>query len=369
MNECFNHIAKPKRYVQFNDLVFTGRKSIDTQSESTSFRISKVERTFTHGSYVANRGNESIIDTNTISLQIALETSKWSEDEVQGHYDFIIQQLTHPGKLWAVAPGLSLVWCNAYVTSIQHASQWVVTDDGYLVFQVEFDNPDGYWYKAEESKVFLDPFDLCDFTAMKAECIPKSRYCCNEPILCFNECECCESTCDDMCDMIDFCSVLANREFINDFFEECNSKWRIVYNCEKALIDGKEPQDLYRHAVCQVCITDQFSGQFFSDTVLTSKKWSIALMGHFKDPIISINYKDIQIKGEYDGIITLDYTGQARFAKSWECISYGYETIPLDNIDLCAGMFEIKKGQNEVNVTNVLSDYACIYINYERITI
>ena len=66
MTRCDENFTKPKRYIQFNDLVFLGRKSIDEQSESISLRENKTSRTFANGSYVGNVSNKSLIDSNTI---------------------------------------------------------------------------------------------------------------------------------------------------------------------------------------------------------------------------------------------------------------------------------------------------------------
>lgn len=369
MFDCYSNVTKPKRYIQYNDLVFLGRKSIDSQSESLSLRVNKSPRTFAHGSYVASRGEQLLIGDNTISLQIALRTNNWSEEHVQAHYDFILSQLMTAGKLWAVNTGYQLVWCHAYVTSIQSAKEWVVTDDDYLVFKVEFDNPSGVWYKADEDKTFLEDYDNCDFLNMKAECLGKTDICCNEPLDCNRHCDCCESDCSEMCDMVDMCTMMHNTKFINDFFEECNSKWRIVYNCEKSKYDGKSLKDRYKHRICDACINDTFSSSFISTTLLTSKHWNIAIMGQFKDPIIRLNDVDIQIGGKYDGVLSVDYKGSIRFAKSWECMEYDYEDVPLSHLKLCSETGFIQKGRNTISVSGVTGDTLCVYINYESMTV
>lgn len=368
MFKCDENIAKPKRYIQFNDLVFLGTKSIDEQSESISLRESKTSRTFTNGSYVGNVGEKSLIDSNTISLKIALRTNNWSEEQVQGHYDFILEQLITPGKLWAINTGLQLVWCNAYVTSIQPNKEWVITDDDYLVFKVEFDNPDGVWYKADEAKTYLEYFENCDFLDMKASCVGKSRHCCNGLPNCNNICECCEDDCKDLDDMVDLCSAQSNSQFMNDFFDECNSNWRVVYNCSK----GKSCRilkDFYKNTVCDNCVNEVMNGSFLSDTVLDSHKWSFALDGKFKDPVVRINDVDFKINGEYEGVLTANYKGEIRFAKSWECLEFSYKEISLSVLTVCAELPTIKKGLNTVSVSGILSDNACIYIDYEGVTL
>lgn len=368
MTKCDENFTKPKRYIQFNDLVFLGRKSIDEQSESISLRENKTSRTFANGSYVGNVSRKSLIDSNTISLKIALRTSTWSEEHIQSHYDFIMEQLLTPGKLWAVNTGLQLVWCNAYVTSIQPSKEWVVTDEDYLVFRVEFDNPDGVWYKADEAKTFLEPFDNCDFLDMKASCVAKSRHCCNGLPNCNNICECCEDDCRDLDGLIDLCVAQTDLTFINDFFNECNSSWRVIYNCSKGK-ECKSLKDFYKHAICDTCVNDVMTGSFISDTVLDSHKWSFALEGDFKDPIVRINDIDFKIKGEYSGVLTANYKGEIRYAKLWECIEYSYKEISLSVLNICAEMPYIKKGLNTVSVSGVTSESMCLFLDYESVTV
>lgn len=368
MTRCDENFTKPKRYIQFNDLVFLGRKSIDEQSESISLRENKTSRTFANGSYVGNVSRKSLIDSNTISLKIALRTSTWSEEHIQSHYDFIMEQLLTPGKLWAVNTGLQLVWCNAYVTSIQPSKEWIVTDEDYLVFRVEFDNPDGVWYKADEAKTFLEPFDNCDFLDMKASCVAKSRHCCNGLPNCNNICECCEDDCSDLDGLIDLCVAQTDLTFINDFFNECNSSWRVIYNCSKGK-ECKSLKDFYKHAICDTCVNDVMTGSFISDTVLDSHKWSFALEGDFKDPIVRINDIDFKIKGEYSGVLTANYKGEIRYAKSWECIEYSYKEVSLSVLNICAEMPYIKKGLNTVSVSGVTSESMCLFLDYESVTV
>ena len=368
MTKCDENFTKPKRYIQFNDLVFLGRKSIDEQSESISLRENKTSRTFANGSYVGNVSRKSLIDSNTISLKIALRTSTWSEEHIQSHYDFIMEQLLTPGKLWAVNTGLQLVWCNAYVTSIQPSKEWVVTDEDYLVFRVEFDNPDGVWYKADEAKTFLEPFDNCDFLDMKASCVAKSRHCCNGLPNCNNICECCEDDCRDLDGLIDLCVAQTDLSFINDFFNECNSSWRVIYNCSKGK-ECKSLKDFYKHTICDTCVNDVMTGSFISDTVLDSHKWSFALEGDFKDPIVRINDIDFKIKGEYSGVLTANYKGEIRYAKSWECIEYSYKEVSLSVLNICAEMPYIKKGLNTVSVSGVTSESMCLFLDYESVTV
>lgn len=366
---CWNNLVKPKRYIQFNDLVFTGRKSIEEQSESLSFRVNKTARTFTHGSYVANRGKTNLVEDNTISVKIALRTSHWDDEHVRSHYDFIMQQLTTPGKLWAIQPGMQLVWCNAYVTSIEHASEWVITDDGYLVFNVEFDNADGVWYKAKDAYTYLEEWELCDFLNMKADCLGKTKLCCNVPLNCNQACECCENDSADLCDMVNMCDMMNDLSFLNDFYEECNAKWRVVYNCNKCKEDNRDLNELYPHTICDICTNDVLAGSFLSTTTLDSHKWSLAIMGKFQDPKVILNDNEVQVFGTYDGVLTFDYTGEVKFASNWDCIEYAYDEVPLTQFKICASSPYVKPGRNQVSLEGILSDTACIYIDYESVTL
>lgn len=369
MSGNYDNIVKPKRYIQFNDLVFSGVKSIGNQSESLSLRESKTSRTFSHGSYVANRGEVSYVSDNSISLEVALQTSKWGEDHVKAHYEFILQQLMTPGKLWAIQTGLQLVWANCYVTSIQPRNEWVITDDNYLVFNIELDNPDGVWYKANDLNIFLEPYDQCDFLEMKASCLGKDRFCCNANMNCSKACECCEGQCKSMCDMVGLCEMRSNVQFMNDFFDECNSKWRVVYNCEMAKLSGRRLADLYPHAICDTCVNDTLSGSFMSHTVLPSGKWNVAVMGDLKDPEFFLNDQQISVKGEYKGVFILSHTGEMKFARSWECIEYDYDTVDIANLKLCVSSPKVKAGRNNISVSGITSDTACIYVDYGALTL
>lgn len=369
MFQCGENFSKPKRYIQFNDLVFLGTKSIEEQDESISLRESKTSRTFANGSYVANTQEMSLIDSNTISLKIALRTEKWSEEHVQAHYEFIMQQLMTPGKLWAIQSGLQLVWCHARVTSIQNSKSWVITDDDYLVFNVEFDNPDGVWYKADEKRVYLEDYSNCDFLEMKANCLATPRLCANDSLFVPSTCECCSCKCDDMSNMVDLCTAQAEVKFMNDFYRECNSNWRVVYNCEKHKEGCSNLSDGFEHVICDLCANDFVAGEFMSLTALPSHKWSLALFGDFKDPVVTLNGKDVKIKGEYSGVVTLNYKGEMTTATSWDCLEYDYEDIPLERLDVCEEMPTIGIGMNSVSVYGVTSESACIYIDYERLTV
>lgn len=361
-----HNAVKPRRYIQYNDLVFTGTKSVLEQAESVAFRVNGTSRSFSHGSYVGLYDDEVLVDTNTISFKIALKTNTWSENNVRVHYDFIINQLTRAGKLWAVEAGNQLVWCNALITSLQPQKEWVITDDGYLVFQVEFNNTEGVWYKANENYTFFDPWELCDFTQVKADCL-RAR-CCDDTESCTSNCDCCENVCGELKDALDYCTAMSDPDFVEEFYLECDSKWRVVHNCQKARLDGAEAPALYEHSLCDICVSGAMSKSFQSDTVLNSRKWKVALFGAFTDPILTINNNSFQVFGDYKGVLFLDYKSNVRYAKSWECADYDYEDIPLDSVDFC-GNIRIHQGHNTVSIYGVTSSTACAYLDYERVTL
>ena len=111
------------------------------------------------------------------------------------------------------------------------------------------------------------------------------------------------------------------------------------------------------------------NGQFLSDTVLDSHRWSFALEGHFKDPVVRINDIDFKISGEYNGVLTANYKGEIRFAKSWDCLEFSYTEISLSVLTVCAEMPYIKKGLNTVSVSGIVGENACIFIDYEGVTL
>ena len=111
------------------------------------------------------------------------------------------------------------------------------------------------------------------------------------------------------------------------------------------------------------------TGDFLSTTVLDSHRWSFALEGDFKDPIVRLNDRDFKILGTYSGVLTADYKGNVKYAKSWECLEFSYNEVSLDALRLCAEMPYVKKGLNTISVSGVVSESACIYLDYESVTI
>ena len=367
-NYCCEDKVQPRRYIQYNDLSFQGTENVKNQSESLSFRLSKTARLFSDGSYVANSSRQLLVDSNSISLQLRLRTNNWSADNITVHRDFIMRELMVGGKLWAIDTGYQLIWCNAYCTSIQSAKDWVATDDGYLVFNVEFDNPDGVWHKAKESHVYLEEWDLCDFTHMKADCLRQNSFCNNEDLICLNNCACCESSCKDVAGLLNYCEAQADAVFCRDFFEECDSKYRIIYNCRLGL-DTCNLRDTYPIHKCAYCVNDVMVGEFFSDTVKDSGMWSVAIEGIFKNPVIEINGVTIKLKGEYNGVVTVDYKGNVRTAKSWECLTYNYKEVSLDDVNFCGAKATVHYGMNHFSVAGATSESVCLFLDVERLTV
>lgn len=121
------------------------------------------------------------------------------------------------------------------------------------------------------------------------------------------------------------------------------------------------------HTICDLCVNKMLAGDFISTTDIPTPKWSIAIMGYFKEPIIRLNNVDLKIKGDYDGVLTIDYTGTIHYASSWECMEYNYDVVPLDDLVICAEMPEVKDGLNTLSVYGVESESACLYISYESI--
>ena len=67
--------------------------------------------------------------------------------------------------------------------------------------------------------------------------------------------------------------------------------------------------------------------------------------------------------------MTADYKGNVKYAKSWECLEFSYNEVSLDALRLCAEMPYVKKGLNTISVSGVVSESACIYLDYESVTI
>lgn len=362
--------SRPRRFVQYNDLVFDGTESINSApSESISTKYSSTEYLLKHGSYVSTQSQQVLLKDDKITIDLAISTIDWDMDIVQAHVDFIKEQLVTRGKLWAIDTGGILIWAEVILDSYTPTYEWSIRDDGYIVFSVEFTNPSCTWKKADGHTTWFMPYELCSYTAMLANCFKNADCdsCTNPAENLQGFCSSCDALCCDLDDAVSLCEMRGDIE--KDFFEKCNSKWRIVHNCQLGR-DAFGDEKLWGQAFCDVCIDGTFVQRFYADTAIESKNVTVTLQGKFKDPEIFINGDSVILEGEYDGFIQISSKGQVTYFSDMEMPECQERNrVSNSKLTLCTKRWwRVHRGDNEIFVRGVKSKNMCVFVNYERLT-
>lgn len=371
MTYTSSYVVRPRRFIQYNDLVFEGTESINsTPSETITTKYASKEYLMKHGSYVKTSSDQLLIKEDRITLDLAIRTTDWDMEKILAHQDFIKEQLITRGKLWAIDTGGQLIWADCLLDSYTPTYEWTWRDDGYILFQVEFNNPSGVWHKASGYTTWLVPYDTCSFTAMIANCFENNTcqsYCKDSNVI-NGTCEDCNMHCCELKDAIPLCEM--GDSLITDFYVKCNSKWRVVHNCQLGReVHGDER--LWGQTFCDMCLDGSWSGTFYSDTVLYSKDITVILQGKFTDPSIMINDTKVKLNGVYhEGFLSISSDGKVlAFETPFDLMCDKATQVSNKNITLCDHKWwSIHKGYNQVYVTGIDSESFCIFIDYERIT-
>lgn len=372
MTYTSSYVARPRRFIQYNDLVFEGTESINSApSETITTKYASTEYMFQNGSLATTNGRQVLIKDDKISLDLAIRTTDWDMINIQAHQDFIKDQLLTRGKLWAIDTGGQLIWADCILDSYTPTYEWTMRDDGYIQFQVSFTNPSGVWRKANGYTTWLLPYASCSFVNMIASCFVNAtcQSFCMESSIIKGTCEDCLHGCCDLSNALSLCEL--SEEVMTDFYDKCNSKWRIVHNCEL----GRETfgdERLWGEAHCDLCVDGSWADSFYSDTVVHSRRVNIILQGEFKDPSILINDTKVDLKGTYDkGYVSISSDGKV---STFSCSSSHHcdsaEPISNEHITLCDNRWwSIQRGYNQIAIRGITSESFCVYIDYERITI
>lgn len=365
-------VARPRRFIQYNDLVFSGTESINsTPSETVSTKYSTAEYMFQNGYHYKLSNKQVLLKDDKISLDIAIRTTDWDMVNIQAHQDFIKDQLLTVGKLWAIDTGGQLIWCTAILDSYTPTFEWTLRDDGYIQFQVSFTNPSAVWHKADGYTTFLMPYKYCSFVNMVGSCFVNATcqaFCMTSRVI-EGTCEDCAKDCCDLDKAISLCELPEEVWF--SFYKKCDSDFRIIHNCEL----GKErfgSDRLLGEARCDICVDGSWATKFYADTVVTSKQVNITLQGKFKNPEIMINDTTLKLLGTYDqGYLTFNSNGTIY---SYQCLTDiecgNAETINNELLTLCDNkLWSIDRGYNTISIRGITSESFCVFIDYERITI
>lgn len=335
-----------RRYVQFNDLVFDGVDMISDYDGDLSFKGSSTSYSFGHGSYRPFKMNYLFVDERNVSMTITLHMLKIPCEYRQYYNQYVLEELSKPGKLWCVKNG-ELLWALAAVESI---SEDYSNRQNILVYDVNFTIPGGVWHKADKQKTFLMPWNICSFMdCMGFETLQPCKGttaedCCavceSQKESKVHDCSCC---CEGQ-----LTEGMALCYHLNDFesFYSCSSQYQIVYDCDHAEKFNKE--DFLGQKICvqDLCDSSVIAGLFYSETDIPTEDVTVIISGTMENPWIEINGNTNIIKGSYDGNLIIHSNGDVYYQTD-ECCepelldpsvwvipegnSYGWTIYPRNN--------------------------------------
>lgn len=350
-----------RRYVQFNNLVFDDVDMLgEVDNSSTTYKVSTTEYTNGHGSYTPFKKPFLYVKESSVTLQIYLRMKKLPCVQRPFYRDFAVEQLSVPGKLWAVQDN-QLIWAYAVVTNYNESTVRMINT---VQFEADFLLYEGVWHKANPHTTFLQPYDVCtyldcfDFQSQKScDCC---KTCSDVGDIDIKEEECC---CDCVTKDMALCHYLDDLQKV---YDQCSGEgFRVIENCVK----GNElfADELPGQRMCSVC-NGVIAGQLYSNTSIPTEGVTISLHGKMHDPSIEINGNRNWFKGDYDGVLTVYPNGDMVYSDGccdkdlspevWKIPSgmdYGWVINPRNNsvvIDLgeCCGV-------------------ACAYFNVDALTI
>lgn len=359
MRDC--EINPSRKYIQFNDLVIDNYDMLESADRTYSTKSETMEYSFTHGSYVARKSRQQFLTEQVVTMTLNLDYQKLKRNQKEFYKEYIMLNILQHGRLWAIE-GNELLWAFAFVQDIGEPYEifrhTISMDLTFIIYE-------GVWHKADSKKVFLAPYDICNFADLEdfriiAECLD----CC---VTCESveqkPCPKCLSDCDWLTKENSLCEM--KNEVVDDFYKQCGDTYRIIYNCEA----GKKiwGNDMLGTKLCKKDYCDDvISGKFYSNTIVDSSKITIILTGKWQDPIITINGNRMQLEGDYDGIITIYSTGEVYYQEDECCPKIKLDLEKLKILDKF--MWLIHHGINTVFVEGGCCSFACIYIKVDSLT-
>lgn len=363
-----------KRYLQFNNLVFDGYDMISSTDEQVTYKEADSQSySFSHGSYMPYKNDFLYVSSGSVSMTLTFYMKKIPCDDRPWYLQFIDQELSRPGKLWAIKNNV-VMWAYASVRS-KHP---VNTNEPFRAeYDIEFTLPEGIWHKADKQKTFLLPYNVC----VMMECKGFQNY---------DPCEgmCANGDCCDSCqekkfqeDLNDRCFCCCVDEITEDMalcyhqnelqkFYSCDTPYQLVYDCEHA--EKFNRNDYLGQKLCtkDICDDPIITGRFYSDTDIPTQDVTVTIKGKMKNPWITINGNTNIIKGEYDGALRIEPSGDIYYEQSeccqptlldpsvWEIpckMDYGWWVYPQMN--------SIK-----INLNECCQGVACVYVEADSIT-
>ena len=359
-----------RKYLQFNGLVIDNYEMLKASNHTVDFKIEEEEYSFGHGSYSPYKG--TFAKAQNIPLSITLYMKKLPCEYRQFYKQFVIREITRPGKLWAIDDN-TIVWAYAKITSISFAPD--SRKDEYRI-EADFLVWEGVWHKADKLKTFLVPYSVCDFM----DCLgykeddpceekPLDGDCCkacldNVPkeIAEYRECLCC-------CDELTKDMALCYHKDLQVFYKACTPSYQIAYSCKKGnefFADKYLGTKICTQGTCNNII----AGRFYSETEIPTTGYEIVIDGDTKDPQITINGNKNIIKGEHERLFIYS-NGDVYTEKKNQCCKELLEpddwVIPTEE-DRYG--WEIKQGNNSIVIDRgTCCGRACVYIQADSLTI
>lgn len=302
-----------KRYLQFNELVFDGYDMISDYDEPISYKGSSTAISYGHGSYRPYKSDFLYVSERQVSMTITLKLKKIPCEYRKFYVQFVEQELGKPGRLWAIKNN-EIIWAMASVTSIRPVN---TSKQFELVYDVEFVIPGGVWHKADKSKTFVLPYDVCSLMDCKgfeeydpcATAKGGSADCCeacNDNKLYEDMRDRCGCCCED--DLKPEMALCYHQDELQGFYS-CETPYQLVYSCIAAEKFSTEKALGQRLCVNDICDDPVVAGRIYSNTDIPTEEMTITLVGAMKNPWIEINGNLNIIQGEYNGTLTIHSNG------------------------------------------------------------
>ena len=364
-----------KRYLQFNDLVFDGYDMISDYDEPIQYKGSSTAYSYRHGSYRALKSDYLFVSERQVNMTITLKMRKIPCEYRRFYALFAEQELSKPGRLWAIKNG-EILWAMATVNNRRPVNSGRQDE---VVWDVEFIIPGGVWHKADKAKTFVLPYDVCSLM----DCKGFEDY---DP--CLDSCiDCCESCFDKKTikDMRDRCGCCCEGDLKAEMalcyhqhelqaFYGCDTPYQLVYSCEAAEKFTKERALGQRLCVDDICNQSVIAGRIYSNTDIPTENMTITLIGDMLNPRIKINGNTNYIEGEYSGTLTIYPSGDVYYQPcdneccEPELLDPSVWKIPSGNDYGWTRYPQLNSVIVELNACCSKCGLACIYLDHEGIT-
>lgn len=350
-----------KKYVQINDLVIDNFDMLESAQIAGGFKTSSTAYTFGHGSYSPSKARQNFLTEQNLSLRLNLNYKKLSRENKKYYKDWVKMNLLKPGKIYAVE-GNQLLFAFMNVTSFSEEYQMF---KDMISIDVDITLHEGTWHIADKKKIFLEPYDLCNFSeCLDFKDIDECVDCCISCKTVDREtCNGCMCDCDYLNEENSLCFM--KNEAIENFYKQCVETYRIIYNCQV----GKEifGDKINGIKICKpdVCNT-MIAGQFYSNTIVDSDLVTITLTGEWENPTIEINGNKMQIRGKYSGTLKLYPDGTIMY-RADDCCDFN--EIAFSNLKIIDNFgYLVHHGTNQIFIDGSCCKMGCVFIKVDELT-